>query len=155
MPFSTFKRSFAPWRAFALAACAAFLVGCGGDASRAQPEAGPVTPPAGAFLSRKPSPQLGTLEARIVERPSIDRAVLEASWSLRQGTQGCEVHVILPDAATLLEGPAVTSLGETGEGQGRWVVSFSGDQPLDAVVRLCGTEDEAFRSREVAVRLTR
>lgn len=154
MPPSTSTRSPAPWRAFALTVCAVLLVGCGGDAPGTHSEAGPVSPPAGAFVSPKPSPQLGTLEARVTARPSDDRVVLEATWSLRPDTQACEAHLILPDAATLLEGPAVTSLEATGQGEGRWLISFAGDAPLDAVVRLCGTEDGAFRSREVAIRLT-
>ena len=131
------------------------LTACGAEPNEAATVSVHAVPPAGAYISRKPSPQLGTLSASVLERPSADRVVIEASWSLRSGAEGCEVHLILPEAATLLEGDVVTSLADARDGRRRYLVAFTGDAPLDAVVRLCGTEAESFRSREVSVRITR
>lgn len=112
----------------------------------------PFTPEPG--VSGKPHPELGTVRCTIVDRPSSDRALIEAYWTLGNAA-GCEILIELPEGAVLVEGERRHDIPQ-GHGQGveRWLVEFPGGKPLDAVIRLCGTITRGHRIVEAYARLT-
>jgi hypothetical protein len=133
----------------ALLSCAA-LTACGEPgADEPAPWTGPVV-----WQASKPSPTLGRIEAAVVERPSPDRATLEARWSAHPGLGTCELEIVLPEGVFLVEGESSTPLPEGAlEGTARWLVEFPVGRDLDAVVRFCGHTPLGPRSADVAVRL--
>lgn len=102
----------------------------------------------------KPSPPIGAVELRIVERLAPDRVVLEARWERgRDATEGT-VELILPDGAWVLEGPELRTRAQKGrDGVRRWTVEHRVGEPLDAVARLRRDVGERHRAREACVRL--
>ena len=127
-------------------ALVAALTGCGETAppSNTAPDAG---------RAGKQRPALGRVAARVLERPSTDRAWIEADWSLAPGATGCEIHLSLPDRAVLVEGEAVTPLPEHDAGRMSWLVEFPTGEALDAVIRLCAETPGGHRASEAYVRL--
>lgn len=125
------------------------LVACG-DAPEAS--RGPAVFEPG--VAGKPHPDLGRITCAIVERPAPDRAVVEAEWVLGANATGCELVIELPDGAVLVEGERVAPV-QAGQASGRtrWTVGFPTGEPLDAVVRLCGTVERGFRITEAYARL--
>lgn len=129
-------------------AIASFLVaGCGSEQAPA-----PFTPEQG--VSGKPHPEIGTVRGAIVDRPSADRALIEAHWALGASAEGCEIVLVLPEGASLVDGDEQRDVPE-GQSQGvdRWLVQFPTGRPLDAVIRLCGTATRGHRIVEAYVRL--
>lgn len=102
----------------------------------------------------KPSPPIGEVEVRIVERLAPDRVVLEARWKPGRDETDGTVELVLPEGAWLLDGPALRTRAEKGrDGVRRWTVEHRVGEPLDAVVRLRRDVGETRRAREACVRL--
>lgn len=129
---------------------ALLLAGCGGDVA----STGPTPDEWQRDCAGKPSPPIGEVTLRIVERLAPDRAVLEARWERgRDATEGA-VELILPEGAWLLEGRAAPVRAEKGRaGVCRWTVEHRVGEPLDAVVRLRRDLGQRRRAREACVRL--
>jgi hypothetical protein len=109
--------------------------------------------PAPARLGKARIPA-GRVEARIVERPATDRAVVEASWSRGEG-ESLRLEVVLPSGSHLVEGDARIPLDAASPGgAARWEVGFPTGSPLDLVVRLSARVGETEQVVETAVRLT-
>lgn len=102
----------------------------------------------------KPSPPIGDVEVRIVERLAPDRVVLEARWDGgRDATEGT-VELVLPEGAWVLDGPASRLRAQKSRaGVCRWTVEHRTGEALDAVVRLRRDVGERHRAREACVRL--
>lgn len=97
----------------------------------------------------KPRPELGAIEARIVARPTPDRTEVEATWRRHDPAAACELHLVLPEGATVLEGEAITVLpAATRTGTARWLIDFPTGAPLTLTVRLCGETPRGERVTE-------
>ena len=87
----------------------------------------------------KPRPSLGRIEGEIFERPSPDRAWIRATWHRAPQAQSCALELVLPEGATLLEGPATLPIdADADHGDVQWLVTFPVDQAATATIRLCG-----------------
>jgi len=123
------------------------LTACGGDAAPGRstaPEPG---------RAGKANRAVGTIAARVLERPSADRAVVEADWALASGATACELELVLPEGALLVEGEPVVALPDEGSGSTTWLVEFPTGRELDAVIRLCAHTPAGHRATEAYVRL--
>jgi hypothetical protein len=109
-------------------------------------------PGAGAFV--KPRSGVGSLEARVVERPAADRAVVEVSWRLAPETSDALLEAVCPEGAWLVEGALRRRL-EPGllAGTLRWTVGFEAGRTLDLALRLGARTARGRRSAETYVRL--
>jgi hypothetical protein len=136
--------------AFVLCAVA---LGRGASPADAPPEA--AAPRSGC--RGKPSPPVGDVEVRVVERPAPGRAVVEVQW--RRGPRGeaPAVDLGLPRGAYLVRGRAVQRLArDTDAGVLRYEIAYDDAEPLDVVARLRATAGGGGRTfaREACVRLT-
>jgi len=130
------------------------LAGCGAE-ERAEPAQA-------RWRASKPGSRVGTVRAAVVERPSPDRALIEVQWEARlhaahagRADLTCELRILLPEGAFLLEGEAARSLASDEPlGRHHWLVQFPLGRPLDAVVTYCAETEAGPRAAEVAVRLT-
>ena len=133
---------------------APLLTGCGGEDRAESVQA--------RWSASKPGSRVGTVRAAVVERPSPDRALIEVQWEARlhaahagRADMTCELRLLLPEGAFLLEGEAARSLASDEPlGRHHWLVQFPLGRPLDAVVTYCAETEVGPRAAEVAVRLT-
>jgi len=114
-------------------------------------------PPAPAgpddVVAAKPNPFLGGLQAQVVARESAEEATIVARLRPAAEAQACQVDLILPEGASLVEGEP-TVRGEGPEIQATWRVRFPLGRTLDAVVRACGDTPNGMQAMEVSLRLT-
>ena len=122
------------------------LAACGGDEPVAQPV---------RWSESKVAPRVGRVRAAVTERPSADRARIEARWENRSASDTCALELIVPDGVVVLEGERRTPLGaEDAAGSATWLVEFPTGRALDAVLRFCAETEEGLRATETSVRLT-
>ena len=137
------------WIAALVGCCAAALMATrGGDSAGL--EQLPFRPEPGVLGKARPS--LGTLMLTVTERPTLDRARVQAEWARAEGTEGCVVALSLPQGAYLVEGkknvPALERAGTV-----EWLIGFPTGRALDAVVHLCGQTSSGEQACEALVRL--
>ena len=129
---------------------AVFLCACGGEEGIGQESV--------HWNTSKPGSRVGAVRAAIVERPSPDRARIEVQWEAgpHDGHEGeCELRLLLPEGALLLEGESLRRLASDEPlGRHEWLVEFPLGRALDAVVTYCAETEAGPRAAEVTVRLT-
>lgn len=100
-------------------------------------------------VQSKPRPELGVIRARILARPGADRCEVEATWQRHDPAAACELHLVLPEGATVLEGDVITALpAAVRTGSARWLIDFPTTAPLTLTVRLCGETPRGERVTE-------
>ena len=104
----------------------------------------------------KPNAGVGWLEVAVVDRPSLDRAVVRAIWQRGSNAQNCRLVIHPGQGAFLMEGEAELELDpEADSGEVTWLIDFRTDRDLDAVVRLCAQTQRGAHSCEAYVPLAR
>ena len=103
----------------------------------------------------KPMPPIGSVAARITDRPAPDRAVVTAEWCCGAMGEDCCISLVLPEGAFLVDGREEVHFAP-GEARATvtWQVQFPLGAPSDLVVRTCATIPDGPCSCETAVRLT-
>ncbi len=126
------------------------LAGCGDVGSRDE-----VAPPAKVqWRESKPNSHVGRIRAAVIERPAPDRALIEAHWENRSGSDNCAVELVVPEGVVLLSGERRMELpGEDASGSATWMVEFPSGRALDAVLRFCAQTDDGLRAAETTIRL--
>ena len=70
------------------------------------------------WTASKPEVRIGRVQATVIERPSPDRARIQARWENRSGADNCALELVVPDGVVVLEGERQDQTEPEGEHDG-------------------------------------